>query len=394
MRRQDHSRYDEAMQQHRRLRLILILLGLLLIGATPWAVWSLQPHSSLKMLIVDKSVPDLRYREHSALVWALNHLKLKGPSGGEWQMEHDYLGYQPADPTRQTRERKETVTPSALAPQQALFLADTYGVYRQDQAEASGNSPDYSPRIYGGLEQAEVNAITAFAQRGGHIIGEFNTFASPTRGTARQDLEKLFGLSWTGWTGRFFDALENTGEIPAWARRNWKQQTGTEWSFEGPGWLLVHDDGRIVVLRQDEEIAASGLHLELKTEDPLLKGARREVPFYFWFDIVEAKAGSTVLGEYALRVNENGRQLLKQAGIPERFPGIVLASRQPLRIYMAGDASDSSLELKSHRWAGRQTWERWTHLGGELHERGAFFWGCYLPLLRNLVNEMAVKETA
>lgn len=213
MRRQDHSRYDEAMQQHRRLRLILILLGLLLIGATPWAVWSLQPHSSLKMLIVDKSVPDLRYREHSALVWALNHLKLKGPSGGEWQMEHDYLGYQPADPTRQTRERKETVTPSALAPQQALFLADTYGVYRQDQAEASGNSPDYSPRIYGGLEQAEVNAITAFAQRGGHIIGEFNTFASPTRGTARQDLEKLFGLSWTGWTGRFFDALETPAKF-------------------------------------------------------------------------------------------------------------------------------------------------------------------------------------
>ncbi|MGV3522887.1 MAG: hypothetical protein ACO1RX_01610 [Candidatus Sericytochromatia bacterium] len=379
------------MQKYRRLRFILIVTALVLAWATPWAIWSWQPSSDLKLLIVDKSVPDQRYREHSALIWALNHLKLKGPRGEAWKMERDYLGYQPADPSQQIKERKDVLTGAALAGQEALFLADTYGVYRQDAAEANGISPDYSPRIYGGLEQAEVNAISAFSQRGGHVIGEFNTFASPTRDRARQDLEKLFGLSWTGWTGRFFNALENTGEIPAWARRNWKQQTGSDWAFTGPGWLLVHDDGRIVVLRQDEDIAASGLHLHLNTTDPLLSGASQEVPFYFWFDIVTAQPGSTILGEYALRVNESGRQVLKQAGIPERFPGLVLASRKPLRLYLAGDASDSSLELKSYRWAGRQTWERWTHLGGELHERGAFFWGCYLPLLRNVLDEIAVK---
>jgi hypothetical protein len=59
---------------------------------------------------------------------------------------------------------------------------------------------DYLAMIYGGLKDAEVDAVEEFGARGGHIVAEFNTFASPTSGESRERLEALFGLDWSGWT--------------------------------------------------------------------------------------------------------------------------------------------------------------------------------------------------
>jgi len=44
---------------------------------------------------------------------------------------------------------------------------------------------DYSAMICGGLKDAEIDAVEGFGARGGHIVAEFNTFASSTSGESR-----------------------------------------------------------------------------------------------------------------------------------------------------------------------------------------------------------------
>ncbi|PKL76354.1 MAG: hypothetical protein CVV27_10715, partial [Candidatus Melainabacteria bacterium HGW-Melainabacteria-1] len=53
-----------------------VILGLMVLMSAPWVIWQLQAKRDLALVIVDKTVPMPNYREHSSLVWALNHLKV------------------------------------------------------------------------------------------------------------------------------------------------------------------------------------------------------------------------------------------------------------------------------------------------------------------------------
>ncbi|HEY9843258.1 MAG TPA: hypothetical protein V6D23_22500, partial [Candidatus Obscuribacterales bacterium] len=233
-----------------------VLVGLSLLVLSPWIVWKLQPQRDLNLVIVDKTVPVRTYREHSSLVWALNHLKVKAPEQHErWQLDTDYIGYYP--PAKGGAGGVERMlTPADLQGKDILFITDTYGVYRQDVKEsARKKAADYSPRIVGGLDSREADAIEAFVKGGGTLIGEFNTFATPTPKDVRARMENLFRVHWKGWAGRYFDDLGHPTDVPAWAHRKWKAQTGQDWNFKGPGWILDHEESlKLLVLRLDKEV--------------------------------------------------------------------------------------------------------------------------------------------
>ncbi|MGE3728024.1 MAG: hypothetical protein AB7I41_20885, partial [Candidatus Sericytochromatia bacterium] len=231
----------------------LSLVGILLLLGAPSVHWAWQPTLPLHLTIVDKTVPERSFREHVALIWSLNHFKVPHPEGRKWNKEVDYRGYTPEEPISKTPAKAEDLMAQDLKGKDLLFVADTYGVYRQDKAEARREkAPDYSPKIYGGFDEREVGLIENFVGEGKALIAEFNTFASPTKGPARQRLEKLLGLDWTEWSGRFFADLSHPTEIPAWARRNWKKQSGKDWAFQGPGFLFVHENSRVVVLEENK----------------------------------------------------------------------------------------------------------------------------------------------
>jgi len=375
---------------------MLVLLGLLSLVAlvSPYLIWRQRPHLPLQVLIVDKSVPDTTYREHAALTWVLNHFKVPAPDGQPaWDSSRHYLGFHPAElPEAPQAGRSERLQANDLAGRDLVCIADTYGVYQQDflMAEAKPPlTPDFSPKIDGGLDAAEVQALQAYVTQGGALWAEFNTFASPTQGAERAQLEALLGLRWTGWSGRYFEDLGQTSEVPAWARRGWQTQYQTPWGFQGPGWLLVHEDSRLVVLQQGTDIASKGLRIVHSGEHPLLKGAHSQVPFYYWFDIVTARDSAQVLAHYELQLLPPGQALLKQAAIPTRFPALILASERPLRLYYAGDASDLKETPQNYRLAGLGPWMRLGRRQEFKIDQEAFFWAFYQPLWGNLLQQLA-----
>lgn len=381
-----------AQQKERKIGSSLIkwgvLLGVLLLIAAPWIVWQLQPQRDLKLVILDKTVPVRTYREHSSLIWALNYLKVKSPEEGGWRLDQDYIGYYPP-PGGGAGGVEKRLEAADLAGKDVLFITDTYGVYRQDVAEAERKkAPDYSPRIVGGIEPEEAAQIEAFVQRGGTLLGEFNTFATPTRKEVRARMETLFGVHWTQWVGRYFDDLGHPTEVPAWAHRKWKAQTGKDWNFKGPGFIVDHEEGQILVLRVGQEVGDKLLRIFKTHDDPLTQGVKSNLPFYFWFDVVQPLPGARVLAEYHLDLTPEGRKIWQKAGLPETFPALTVTEKPSLRVYMSGDASDTDLVLGPVAIAGRDKFEA---LGDFKHyqtDQGAFFWELYLPTFRNVLDRV------
>lgn len=405
------------------LPLLLLLLVTLLVGASPYLLWLVQPQREIPGVIFDKTVPDHTYREHNGLTWALNYFKIKPPAGDAWRKQIDYVGFYPADSAvfsvKQPGQGRR-LTPDDLKGQQWLYVTDTYGVYQQDIENAAAyekrqalqdspfqnvetanplQSPNYSAHIYGGIQAKEIDALEAFSQRGGHVIAEFNTFASPTQAAERKRLENFFGVHWTGWTGRFFQQLENPEEVPAWARENYKRQYGKAWSFSGKGWVVVHEDGRIGVLSASDTVKnaprdalpqALNIHVT-QPQHALLNGVYDRVPYTYWFDILEPLPGSQVLAEYAWRLTPSGKKTLQNLGLPERFPFMVLAAEAPLRLYVAGDASDRAQTSQVYKLKGRLTWERFGRFKEPKADQDAFFWSFYLPWIQNVLDHVATR---
>lgn len=368
----------------------LTLFGVILLIAAPWIHWAWQPEQPLELTIVDKTVPERTFREHVALIWSLNHFKVPHPENRKWNKETDYRGYTPEEPVSKTPAKGEDLQASDLQGKDLLFVADSYGVYTQDKAEARREkAPDYSPKIYGGFDEREVGLIENFVGGGKALIAEFNTFASPTKGAARERMEKLLGLDWTEWSGRFFEELSHPTEIPAWARRNWKKQTGKDWAFQGPGFLLVNENSRVVVLEEKKDVQPEGLRMFKVSDHRYTKGMGSGVPFHYWFDILKAQPGTEVLAEYRLDLTESGAALLKKEGIPPQFPAVILKEKPSLRLYMAGDASDNALDLGSEAWSGRQSWFQYWPFDNPNAEQIDFFWRIYVPVLRNVFADLS-----
>lgn len=378
------------------LILFFVVVGLIAFYTIPGYLWNNTLSRDLPLLIVDKSVPEQDYREHQGLIWTLNHFKINAPNQSEsWDASQHYLGFDPPPAGSPPPPDGPKLKAQDLEGKSMLFITDSYGVYEQDfriaaePVDRKKESPDYSKKLYGGFDADEVQVIENFVAAGHPLWGEFNTFASPTHNNERVRLEKLFGVKWTGWAGRHFEDLANDSEVPAWARRNWKANKGTEWAFTGAGWLIVHEDSRIEVLQISEDVSAAGLKFyHTQPEHPLLKETYDAVPFYYWFDIVELD-GAQELAQYRFDLTESGTAILNQAGIPTQFPALMQASSRPLRLYFAGDASDQELKLGNFQRKHRMKWKRVFRIPEIDLGQQAFFWEFYLPLLSNVLDEVA-----
>ncbi len=268
-----------------------------------------------------------------------------------------------------------------------LYLADAYGVYTGDYEVEGEASLDYSQLIYGGMTPGEVGLIEDFVAGGGHLVAEFNTFASPTGAGTRGRLENLLGARWSGWTGRYFHNLADEREVPAWASRAWRQHYGEDWNFRGAGYLFVHEDTRLFVLRESIDVSRPGLTIEIDQEAPLTAGALSGMRFNYWFDVIVPAPGTEVLASFRIHADHSGRAILERFEVPAEFPALVMASESPLRIYMAGDFSDAAGALgpwwaEGLPWLNNNVLNIWFPRGAD---QEPFYWGFYIPMIRNLL---------
>lgn len=359
-----------------RLAAALLLIGLVALG--PRLAWHLEASRKLDVVVVDKTVPFEKYREHAAVPWLLHTLKIEPRAGGFLDPTRDYVGYDP-------RARQgATLTDAHLARADALVVADTYGVYAGDY-ERPGDvaALERSPKLYGGLDEDEAAVIERFAGRGGLVVGEFNTFASPTEDAARARLERVFHLRWTRWVARYWPALEDPSEVPRWVGRVYTRVTGKAFDLTGPGLVFVRDDEDMVVL------GAEDLGAEVVTQERTAAGDRLGLPpggsFRYWMDVV-ANEGGEVLYEHVVDVTAVGRARLAQHGLAPRFPALV---KHDDVYYFAGDFVDTAVDLGDPERAGLVPLRRRTGCGTGDGDAPPYFWSFYVPTLAAILEARA-----
>ena len=322
----------------RRFWLIFSILFIIAAFITiPYMFWLNAPELDLRIAVVNKTVPYDDYREHRALFWLFKQNKFIDTAKDEverwYEEEYDFIGFDPVDPPEQFRTT--LLSDENLADRDVLFLADTYGVYDYNYAEPDAPKEDTigSAKLFGGLEEEEVAAIENFAARSKLIIGEFNCFASPTTEDLRARMEHLFGVTWTGWAGRFIADFEDEDDVPDWIRVHYTEDTGHQWDLKGSGYIMIDLDGNYLILQTNTDLEREHINLPHQglefipvsnyIEEDVMQGVQ-PCTYANWFDIVEAQENTQVLAEYEFHVTNDGRRKLIEAGLPLKFPAVTL----------------------------------------------------------------------
>ena len=369
----------------------MILIGIILLA--PWACYSARPRKRLDVVVLDKTVPFNNRIEHRSLFWLLEHLKIERPAGGIYGADRDYLGAfpgpNPGDPPARTTE----LTRERASHADLIYLADTYGVYRDDllSGRAMKAALERSPKIYGGLDLTEAEAAADAVAAGKTLVAEFNTLGSPTEGPARQSLERTLGVTWSRWIGRFFARLEDRAEVLEWMRRDYENEWRKPWVFAGPGYVLTQDDTHCEVLRMGPEVEWKGLTLEREEPaDALLRNAETRIPYPYWFDVIRPGSNTRVLASFQWHLSDAGRKRLGERGLPIRFAAVTRHTTEGHgpAYYFAGDFADNPMAVAPIPLAGYPTMRKWFEKAKLSPSETAFYWCFYAPMMTHLLEGM------
>lgn len=407
----------------------------LIVTAPLWIsalIWQLSPKIPLKLSLVDYTVPFDNYAEHSASVWAFNHLKVVPPtitgpvkSRETWHRESSYSGPEPFRPYIH-RRLHQTLPLDQLkdrkSPFDIIYIADTYGVYREDfihtferngqliqvsdesdpellkelfdQGEVNVHM-DYSKLIFGGLSAEDLDVIEHHTQAGGDVFFEFNAFCDPTPVNVRERAEKVAGLKWTGWSARFLMDPTDKDDTPHWLERAFIKQFPSRSLPNRPSLLLAHRDGRVYLVESDDpKDVLPTLHLKNKELE------RFEISnspyYYFWFALMspDLNSGIEVLAEIHLHAPEDNKSIYELLDLPERVPLLTeRAVGQSHRFYLSIDGSDIRENLGKYWYAGLGLLNSVSPKNRGIHvNQRQVFWQFYLPMLNVILWERSVQR--
>lgn len=369
----------------KRRKIIILILFTIILALLPWILWHLGESKELSVVIINKTVPDTTYREHEALVWLLRNQKVINPKSRDvYHKEIDYYGFFPdREPENRIRRLKPLDHKVDL-----IYVADTYGVYRED-LQGFNESGNRSELIYGGITTDEVEILRQAAYKGAIVVAEFNTFGSPTGTEAKEALYDLLGLRWSGWISRYFQDLSPGGEVPNWAVANYETQQGRSWSYANGGFLFVSSNDQVIVL-EAEDIEKQGVTFHWTIEGEGFVGKSGNYPYHYWFDIIEPSGTSTVLAEYDLKLTESGKKKLEPEGIPQVFPAVIQNNTALYTTYyFAGDYADNENTPAFHQIAGITKFMEKFVLG----QSDTFFWKGYVPLMKKIIAEAGLDPS-
>ncbi|WP_203363598.1 hypothetical protein [Bacillus sp. REN10] len=370
-------------------KLLFVALAGVLCLAMPVILWFFSNQKPLGITLIDKTVPDESFREHLGISWVLNYFKYVNNDGKAFEAASDYVGFEPNEQTRSYRIRS---FPKSLAEADLIYLADTYGVYKEDVPWVNKKREGArSSLIYGGLQMEEWQTILQRLNedKPTTFIAEFNSFASPTKEDVRKSMEDYLQLEWSGWIGRYFDELapNKNNEIPQWIVARF----GDNWHYSGAGYILINDtSGEVVVLEASKHFNGHGINMKFTEQGHEKFGLKKSADYQYWFDIVTPKARGTALAYYQWDLTDQGKEVLKDHHIPLKFAGVIETShRQTSSYYFAGDFNDISQVPRFYQFKGYH----WLKEIFSQNENEQFFWQTYVPMMKVLLEQSEHVKT-
>ncbi|MFA4851429.1 MAG: hypothetical protein WC868_02815 [Bacteroidales bacterium] len=381
----------------KRLIINIVLLVFILLPFLLWLSWKLTPRKHLNIFIMDKSVLSRDGLEHNAFNWVLTHKRYVKPDGGFYSIADDYFGFFPLENhkyyIRDLAKYTDKQLDSLSNLYQMAYFADTYGVYYNEWYRQK-NRVKYSEKLYGGLDENDYLFLKKMKEKKKLIIAEFNFFAAPTCSEVREKTEKLFGLKWTGWTGRYFEMLDTikNPELPYWVIRLYKEQHNGKWPFKKSGIIFVNDDETIAILENETH---------LKKEVPSVKsfeygvekfGIPDEINYPYWFDItLSADTNNKMISYYEIFPNVKGDSILNHHEIPKIFPAAFENIKDSPFYYFCGDYTDSHINNTFVKFNGIEYFKLFMLNESNKNDRTLFFWRYYLPIVEKILGRYTLN---
>lgn len=384
----------------KRKVILSLAVVVLLLPFWMWLAWWLTPKRKLTVAIIDKTVLDRKGQEHISLDWVLNQQRFTKNRTALYRPDRDYFGFFPGAGDRYQVKGLERMSSEQLQrlaiDADMVYFTDTYGIYKREWYRKVPDN-ERSEVLYGGMSEQDIGLLKEMKARHKLMIAEFNVIGSPTRNEIRHQFETLFGVYWTGWTGRWFtslDTLENP-ELPHWLIDQYRRQHGGVWPFHRDGIAFVHSSGEVVILENETDLMDPLPHIISSWEGLLDLDLPASVPYPFWFDVIDpdsVRLGRGLNGtaaEFIVDVNPRGAALLRRSHIPSRFPAVLRHKGPDYSFYyFSGDFCDNPLFYGTSYFKGIQWFKSFFYHEDEPGERKSFFWNFYRPMMtRILENE-------
>ncbi len=363
----------------------LIPLCLLVLIGLAFGFWYLTPKRPLSVVVVDKTVPATaadsyaylddvsnNYRKHVGLYWLMDYLKIVHPETGRfYDHTDDYYGPKIDENSRITESTSLT---QLQTPPDLLYLSDTYGVEIYDDH---------------GLSEEEMNTVSMCYSAGSVVVGEQDILTTATSAQVRSELEDLFGISSTGWVGRYIYDLQDLSDVPYWAPDMWRAKYGQEWNCSGPGILLVSADGDILVLEEKTDFESKNLLSISITDEYRDEFGKHAVNYYNWFELIEADSATEVIATYSFNVNSTGAEELAAVSDTTTFAAVTRRREEEggCAYYFAGDFNDYPTNRQISNFLFADSFFRLLSFerDGDITN---FFWNFYEPLMKKIFKDI------
>ncbi|HVW61290.1 MAG TPA: hypothetical protein VHC48_14665 [Puia sp.] len=383
----------------RKKIILLLLLIVLLLPFWMWLGWWLTPKRKLTVAIIDKTVLDRKGQEHISLDWVLNQQRFSKNRTSLYVPDRDYFGFFPGAGDRFRLKGLERFSPEQLqrlaVDADMVYFADTYGIYKEEWYRKVPDN-ERSAVLYGGMSGQDIGLLKEMKVRHKLMIAEFNAIGLPTRDEIRHQFEDLFGLYWTGWTGRWFTSLDTSEnrELPHWLMDQYKRQHNGAWPFHRDGVAFVHLSGEVVILENVTDLTDPLPHIVAGQAGLDDLGLPTSIKYPFWFDVIDPDSirrgavHNEATAEFVISVNGKGAALLQQSHIPARFPAVLRHTGADYSFYyFSGDFCDNPLSYGTSYFKGIRWFKSFFYNDAELGERKSFFWNFYRPMMTRILED-------
>ncbi|GAB1158692.1 hypothetical protein YWY31_47170 [Paenibacillus illinoisensis] len=371
-------------RNHRPLTLwLLACLTVISVGlVVPWIWWQSQAPVLLNIMIIDKTNANAPSPGYKGLVWLLNQQKIVQKTGERYvydENEDEVNLLEHASPI--TKKLPDEVTETDL-----IYLASS----------KTNAAPPVSFRTKkveepSGLTIYDALKIREAASRGVAVVAEYNTQSLWTSDNVREQLHPILGLKSSGWRGKYISNLQSRVQVPEQVRMDYERIAGQAWPYSGKGILLVHDDGRVIVLRGGKDVQTAEIKLSFTEKGRQWSGIQQEFQYTSWFDVVVPDSPETILARYKTSLTQEGRQKLVNAGIPGDFPAILRNDGEYQSYYMTGSFGEMEHYSFWRRIKGWDVIREWlTPNRKEIPDM--FYWKVYVPVMKQILKDVQAEE--